>query len=85
MNNKDYMDKIDTMDFKAKKDKDKIHNLKLSTPTFDKFHQIRNELTFKLGKTRIENDIFLWKLLYFIEKNKEDFVISYEEDLTNEE
>ncbi len=71
------MDERDTMDNRMKKDK--FHNLKLSTQTFDKFHQVRNKSTLKLGKTRIENDIFLKKMLHFVEKNIEDFVISYDE------
>ena len=64
---------------------DKIHNLKLTTQTFDKFHQIKNESTLKLGKTRIENDIFLKKMLHFVEKNLENFVVSYNESKNEDE
>jgi hypothetical protein len=67
----------DSKDNKAKKDK--IHNIKLSGQTFDKFHRIRTELTLNLGKTRIENDNFLRNMLYFVEKHMDDFVSSCKE------
>lgn len=83
MDKKSQIDERDAMDNRMKKDK--IHNLKLSTQTFNKFHQIRNESTLKLGKTRIENDIFLKKMLHFVEKNLENFVIIYNESKIEDE
>lgn len=71
-----HVDVIDTMDNKTKKAK---HNLKLSTMTFNKFHKLKNELTLKLDQTKIENDSFLSKILYFVEQNKDDFANIYNE------
>jgi hypothetical protein len=76
MDNKGYIDVMDTMDNKAKKDQ---HNLKLSTSTFNTFHKTKNQLTLKLDQTKVENDIFLSRMLYFVEKNIDDFVISFNE------
>jgi len=55
------------------------HNLKLSTTTFNEFHKLKNELTLKLDQTKIENDSFLSKILYFVEQNKDDFANIYNE------
>ncbi len=76
MDNMGYVDVMDIMDNKTKKGK---HNLKLSTPTFNKFHKVKNELTLKLDQTKIENDTFLNKILYFVEQNIDDFANIYNE------
>lgn len=76
MDNIDHVDVMDTMDNVTKKGK---HNLKLSTPTFNKFHKVKNELTLKLDQTKIENDTFLNKILYFVEQNIDDFANIYNE------
>ena len=60
------------------------HNIKLSTPTFDKFRVLKNVLTVRINQPKIENDIFLSMMLYFIEQNVEDFVVNYNEKLINE-
>lgn len=60
------------------------HNIKLSTPTFDNFHILKNVLTVRINQPKIENDIFLSIMLYFVEKNVEDFVVHYNEKLINE-
>ena len=71
-----HVDVMDTMDNETKKAK---HNLKLSTTTFNRFHKLKNELTLKLDQTKIENDSFLSKILYFVEQNKDDFANIYDE------
>ena len=76
MDNMSHVDVMDIMDDKTKNDK---HNLKLSTPTFNKFHKVKNELTLKLDQTKIENDSFLSRMLYFVEQNIDDFANIYNE------
>ncbi len=76
LDNISHVDVIDILDNKSKKDK---HNLKMSTPTFNKFHKLKNELTLKLDQTKIKNDSFLNNMLYFVEKNIDEFAIIYNE------
>ena len=75
----DYISHVDVMDIMNNETKKAKHNLKLSTTTFNKFHKLKNELTLKLDQTKIENDSFLSKILYFVEQNKDDFVNIYNE------
>lgn len=75
----DYMSHVDVMDTMDNEIKKAKHNLKLSTTTFNRFHKLKNELTLKLDQTKIENDSFLSKILYFVEQNKDDFANIYDE------